>query len=306
MRRRNRHLAQPHTAPVSVDQSIQVPVFDPVWIDYRDLLESCARETLKYDRTDTPSSHNADVGTSQPGLGLDSPAVQGPHQALSPDVWRVRAWSAIRARGPRAHAPHRPAVSGVDAASRFPPEPRTPATIGAHGHPKERQPRLPNERCDQVALRVFVNVAQRLPARSGMTVQHGHPCPRLQRPVEHTVHVAAVNRNVSVQTAIPVFGQKDLAQDPGVATHAVPPVPQRQAGLLLVLAPAQSAQEVLRQRPVQRFPDQDPMDQRALQIRRMCRVRYVFMLLVSGGSIRSQKSLGGALIAIQASPSSPS
>ena len=64
----------------------------------------------------------------------------------------------------------------------------------------------------------------------------------------------------------------------------------------------ETAQQVIGELTGQRFPQNYSILQRTLQILRMCLSRYVLMFFPSGVSIRSQKSLGGALIAIQISP----
>lgn len=104
-------------------------------------------------------------------------------------------------------------------------------------------------------------------------MQHGYARSLRESPVEHPVQVAAVRRDVPVQVTVPISRKDDLADDASVAVEAVPPAPKRQADLFLAEPLLESAEKVTRKFLVKRFSDDDPVDQRTLQILRMCRSR---------------------------------
>ena len=264
-------LGQLEAVPVSVDQAIQVSVLDEVWVDHGDLLEPGAREAFEDDRTDAARPDDADVGASQACLCVDAPTVDGAYEAWTAGVRRMRARSPIRSGASRPDPSNVRAVGGREPARPgFLPEPGAPDAVRAHRQAEQRQARLSNEGCDDVALGVVIHVAQGLPAGTGMAVKDGDArvCP--ERTIEDAVEVSAVHGDVAVQIPVAVFGQDDVGEDSRIAVESVAAVPERETSLLLQPTAAQPAQEVIRKLAVERFAQYDTMVQRALQIRRMC------------------------------------
>ena len=74
--------------------------------------------------------------------------------------------------------------------------------------------------------------------------------------------------DVAVQVTIRTRREHELAENPSTPAEAVPPAPERKASFLLATAMSESAVQVVREVLVERFPDHDPKDQRALQIPR--------------------------------------
>ena len=143
---RHVRLRQSEAVPVSVDQAIQVSVFDQVGVDHGDLLEPGAREAFEDDRTDTARSDDADVGASEACLCVDAPAVDGAYQAWTASVGRVRARSAIRLGAARPDPSNVRTVGKRDLAETgLLPEASAPDAVGAHREAEQRQACLPNE-----------------------------------------------------------------------------------------------------------------------------------------------------------------
>ena len=233
-------LGQSEAVPVSVDQAIQVSVLDEVRVDYGDLLEPGAREAFEDDRTDAARPDDAHVGASQARLCVDAPAVDGAHEAWATGVGRVRARSPIRPGASRPDPSNVHAVGGRDPARPgFRPEPGAPDAVRAHRQTEQRQARLSNEGRDDVALGVVIQVAQGLPAGTGMAVKDGDArvCP--ERAIKDAVEVPAVHGDVSVQIPVAVFGQDDVGEDSRIAVESVAAVPERETSLLLQPTAAQ-------------------------------------------------------------------
>ena len=105
--------------------------------------------------------------------------------------------------------------------------------------------------------------------------------------------------DIAVQISITVIRQDDFGQNTRVSVKSVAPPPQRQASLLLPSPILESTQQMVRELTMERFAKHNSMLQRALQILRMWLFKYVVIFFPCCVSIWSQKSLGGALNAIQ-------
>jgi len=132
-----------------------------------------------------------------------------------------------------------------------------------------------------------------------MAVKYRHPCLLLEGTIQNAVKVSSLHGDTAVQISITVIRQHDFAQNPRIAVVSVSSPPQSQASLLLPSATSESAQKVVRELTMEGFAQNNPVLQRVLQILRIWLSKYVRMFLPPCVSIWSQKSLGGALIAIQ-------
>ena len=102
-----------------------------------------------------------------------------------------------------------------------------------------------------------------------MAVKHCHPRLRFERTIQNAVKISSLHGNIAVQISITVLRQDNFTKNPRIAVESVPPSPQRQTSLLLPSPTLESAQQVVRELPVEHFAQNNSMLQRALQILRM-------------------------------------
>lgn len=154
----------------SVEQAVEIMLFNPVGINQRDLRDSNPRNAFRHDATDTAKPDYADFQVRDHILRFMPPCVESTFENLfAQRCFRntVVKVNLVRTRPDNADFPapvmtHPPSVSF--------PEPHAPATVRADGQTQQRQARRSRRPSQNITLRFYVSQAHFLPSGTRMTV----------------------------------------------------------------------------------------------------------------------------------------